>query len=298
MKSRYTILIAILLSFSIALFAGCEGATGTGGAGGNGGYDQTAVDSALAKAGSNKPELQKALDSVSDAHKRGMAFLICNMKDADLTSVSSALLIEHVEYGYKAKDEMSWGGGVSELYFFHYVLPYRAHPPEPAQKWRKIFYDEIAPRVQGMTIEEAAVEANQWASSKAVYDKARCPNPRDPGVLNTIRNGYGYCGELTELYVAAARSICIPARHTMVEKWADKADNHAWGEIHLSDGWHFIEACLKDTTLDTAWWTKHAAVTSPIYGETFGKRENVEALGTVLKVWADFCFIDVTSNYR
>jgi transglutaminase-like putative cysteine protease len=296
MKSRYTILIALLLSFSIALLAGCEGTVDSGD--GKTGYDQTAVDSALARAGSNKAELQKALDSVSDVQKRGMAFLLCNMKDGDLTSVSSDVLIEHVEYAYKAKDEMPWGKHVSEVNFFHYVLPYRSFPPEPVQKWRKILYEQIAPRVEGMSIEEAAVEANQWASSKAVYDKNRCPSPRDPGVLNTIRNGYGYCGELSELYVAAARAICIPSRLTRVDRWAGRSDNHAWGEIFLSDGWHFIEACKKDTTLDTGWWTDLAGKTSPIYGETFGKRENVELFGTVLKVRADFCSIEVTQNYR
>ncbi|TET35308.1 MAG: transglutaminase domain-containing protein [Planctomycetota bacterium] len=310
MKPGYSILTVLIAALSIALFAGCGGGSGGSGGGGSGStgvgtnpgvginYDQEAVDLALGRAGSNAPELQTALDSVPDGHKGAMAFLICNMKDKDLTTVPSDLLIEHVEYAYRAKEEMPWGGNVSERDFCHYVLPYRAHPPEPAQKWRKLFYDEIAPRVQGMTIEQAAVEANNWAASKAQYDKDRPPNPRDPGVLVTIKNGYGFCGELTQLYVAAARSICIPTRATGVKKWGDRDGNHVWGEVLASGRWRFVESCIENCELDKAWWTKHAAVTSPIRAQVFGKREVVEMFANVLSVWEDFCYIDVTANYR
>jgi len=51
------------------------------------------VEEALTRAGRNRPELEKALNGVPAGQRKGMAFLVANMPERDLTSLKADFLI-------------------------------------------------------------------------------------------------------------------------------------------------------------------------------------------------------------
>jgi len=61
--------------------------------------------------------------------------------------------------------------------------------------------------------------------------------PSPPSALDVLHAGYGDCGGMSSLYVAALRAIGIPAR--IVTGWLTGSDQwHCWSELYLpSTGW-------------------------------------------------------------
>ena len=51
---------------------------------------------ALAKAGGNHAQIEAALKAVPTAQKEGMEFLVANMPDSDLQSLTSKFLLQYV----------------------------------------------------------------------------------------------------------------------------------------------------------------------------------------------------------
>lgn len=63
------------------------------------------VEQALKRAKENRTELEKALAKVPKELRKGMAFLVGNMPDSDLTSLTADFLLSNVELAYKARKE-------------------------------------------------------------------------------------------------------------------------------------------------------------------------------------------------
>lgn len=55
--------------------------------------------------------------------------------------------------------------------------------------------------------------------------------------------------------VTALRSAGIPARQVYSPRWAHCDDNHAWVEVYVNGGWHFLGACEPEEVLDKGWFT-------------------------------------------
>ena len=60
---------------------------------------------ALKRAGSNRPQIQTALDKASSDQKLGMEFLVAHMPDDDLQNLSADYLLKNLELAYRAWDE-------------------------------------------------------------------------------------------------------------------------------------------------------------------------------------------------
>src|SRR5687768_143555 len=72
------------------------------------------IQAALARAGKNRAEIEKALaDSPAD-QKAGMEFLVANMPDADLTSLKADFLLENLKLAYAARAEMPWAKAIPD----------------------------------------------------------------------------------------------------------------------------------------------------------------------------------------
>src|SRR4051794_8400138 len=67
------------------------------------------VEQALAKAGDNRAELEKALTGVPKEQRKGMAFLVANMPEGDLKSLKADFLLSNTELAYKARNTVPWG---------------------------------------------------------------------------------------------------------------------------------------------------------------------------------------------
>ena len=217
------------------------------------------VEQAIAKAKGNRPELEKALVGVPKERRKGMAFLIANMPDADLKSLKADFLLTNTDLAYKARSEVPWGASIPEDLFLNDVLPY-ANVDERRDAWRKEFHDLCLPIVKGCkTPAEAAQKLNRelFGKLKVVYSTQRKAPNQSP--KESIEQGKASCTGLSIVLADACRAVCIPARLAGTPLWANKRGNHTWVEVWDGD-WHFTGACEPDPTgLDRGWFVGDAA---------------------------------------
>ena len=228
------------------------------------------VRKVIEASGENAAELRRFLLHYQNDKKRleAASFLIANMPLCDAASMSAEALSEHIDYAFKARSEMPWGENIPWSTFLHFVVTHRASG-EPAQRYRKLFYDEIAPLVRNCrTMAEAALKVNEWCFLKAVYKPSSW---RDQGPLSTVKRGWGRCEEEMILYISAARSVCIPARQCYTPRWQFSNSNHAWVEVWADGNWSYLGACEPKVVLNSAWFSAPAKlavfVISTVYGE-------------------------------
>ena len=214
---------------------------------------------ALKKAGDNRPELVQALTAVPKDQRPGMAFLVANMPDRDLTSLTADFLLTNTDLAYKARNEVPWGKDIPEEIFLNDVLPY-ANVDEKRDAWRKEFYDLCLPIAkQCKTPGEAAHKLNGFVFNElnvkySTQRKAPNQSPKE-----SIEQGKASCTGLSIILVNACRSVCIPARLVGTPLWANKRGNHTWVEV-WDKGWHFTGACEPDPAgLDRGWFVGDAA---------------------------------------
>ncbi|MBN9120619.1 MAG: polyhydroxyalkanoate depolymerase [Planctomycetes bacterium] len=217
------------------------------------------VEEALKGAKDNRKELEKALVDVPKDQRKGMAFLVENMPDADLASLKAEFLLTNCDLAYKARRELPWGKDVPEELFLNDVLPY-ANVDEKRDAWRKEFYEMCLPMVKDCkTPTEAVQKLNKelFAKLKLGYSTQRRAPNQSP--KESIEQGKASCTGLSIVLSDAARSVCIPARLVGTPLWVDKRGNHTWVEI-WDKGWHFTGACEPDPNgLDRGWFVGAAS---------------------------------------
>jgi len=217
------------------------------------------VEQGLARAGTNRPELEKALAAVPPEQRKGMAFLIAHMPEKDAKTLSAEFLLTNTALAYKARDEVPWGKDIPEAVFLNDVLPY-ANVDEKRDAWRKEFYDLCLPLVKDCkTASEAAIKLNAELFKKlnvrySTERKAPNQSPKE-----SIDQGKASCTGLSIVLADACRSVCVPARLVGTPLWANKRGNHTWVEVWDKD-WHFTGACEQDPKgLDRGWFVGDAA---------------------------------------
>lgn len=217
------------------------------------------VETALKAAKGNRSELEKALHAVPKEQRTGMAFLVANMPDADLTALKAEFLLTNVELAYKARKETPWGKDVPEELFLNDVLPY-ANVDEKRDEWRKGFYELCMPMVKDCKTPTDAVQvlnAELFKKLNLGYSTQRKAPNQSP--KESIEQGKASCTGLSIVLSDACRAVGIPARLVGTPLWADKRGNHTWVEI-WDRGWHFTGACEPDPTgLDRGWFVGAAA---------------------------------------
>ncbi len=78
---------------------------------------------------------------------------------------------------------------------------------------------------------------SQWCVARLVFQPT---SGRDQSPLDiTTRSILGRCEEMQILFVAAARTVGLPARPASTPWWAHQDNNHAWAEVWLEGAWHY-----------------------------------------------------------
>ena len=149
----------------------------------------------------------QAMD-ISQQEKEAMEFLYAYMPLGDIVNMEPSYYLDHYRMTRRALKEMPWGKNVPEREMRHFVLPVRVNN-ENLDSARYVFYEELAPRIKGMSMKDAVLEVNHWCHEKAVYMPS---DRRTSSPLATVKTAYGRCGEESTLLVAALRSVGIPAR--------------------------------------------------------------------------------------
>jgi transglutaminase-like putative cysteine protease len=237
-----------------------------------------AVTQALAHAGKNKTELVAALNQTPAAQREGMQFLITNMPQTDLQTLSAKFLLENVALAYHAWNVSPWKAQIPKQVFLNDVLPY-ASLNEARDGSRKRLVGLSAPLVVGAkTPGDAAQMINQklFPLVKVKYSTER--NRPDQAPTETMASGKATCSGLSILLVDACRAVGVPARVVGTPLWANNRGNHTWVEVWDGAKWRFTGAAEPDEKgLDHGWFVGDAAqatATSPehaIYASSFQK---------------------------
>lgn len=192
---------------------------------------------------------------VADEKSEALEFLYTNSALPDITDHHEAYFVDNVNVTMQAREEMPWGKTVPEEIFRHFVLPIRVNN-ESLDDSRRVFYNELRPRVKDLSMEDAILEVNHWCHEKATYQPSdgRTHNP-----LATVYTAIGRCGEESTFLVAALRAVGIPARQIYTPRWAHTDDNHAWVEAWASGKWYFLGACEPEAVLNLGWFNAPAS---------------------------------------
>jgi hypothetical protein len=236
-----------------------------------------AVQDALGRAGTNRAELQKALADVPHAQLEGMEFLIANMPDQDLRTLSAKYLLENVALAYEAYDGAPWKDRISKALFLNDILPYCCLN-EARDDSRKFLRAKAAPLVADCrTPAEAAQRLNEklFPLLNARYSTERKRPDQSP--LETVESGKATCSGLSILLADACRAVGVPARVAGTPLWANLTGNHTWVEV-WDEEWHFTGAAEPDPKgLDRGWFTGNASQARKdvpehaIYASSFAK---------------------------
>jgi transglutaminase-like putative cysteine protease len=217
-------------------------------------------------------------------------FLYSYLPLPDSVDQSTQFMEENVDYALRARSEMAWGKKVPLREFMHFVLPMRVNN-EWLDGCRPVFYEELRPRLQGLSMQEAILEVNHWCHEKATYQPS---DGRTHSPLMTVYTHLGRCGEESTFTVAALRAVGIPARQVYTPRWAHTDDNHAWVEAWADGRWHFLGACEPEPVLDLGWFNSAAARGMLMNTRVMGRYDGPEE---VLLATDQYVDINVTSNY-
>ncbi len=217
------------------------------------------VDPALKRAGENRLQLRRALDRCPIQNREGLEFLISNMPDRDLRSLTSEFLLEEVHLAYLAWENSPWKNDIPKEIFLNNVLPY-ANINERRDSWRKDFNERFLPLVEGAaTPAVAAARLNQklFPLVNVRYSTQRPKADQSP--YESIKSSTASCTGLSVLLIDACRALGIPARFVGTPLWSDNSGNHSWVEV-WDHGWHFTGAAEPSgDRLDQAWFIDRAS---------------------------------------
>lgn len=200
-------------------------------------------------------EVETFLQEKDETFGLCLRFLYGHLPANDVVSFTVAQIAGYVEASLKAYETINYVRGVPQDVFFSYVLYHRVNS-ECLDCSRGMLMEEILPLVQGKTMEQAALAVNYWCYSYATYTPT---DDRTLGPLAIMRRARGRCGEESVLAVAALRSVGIPARQCYCPRWSHCDDNHAWVEVWIDGGWHYLGACEPEPVLDKGWFTAAAS---------------------------------------
>lgn len=227
-------------------------------------FDERAINGLLPR--------ELAVDTLDREYREAMEFLYAYMPYSDLANYEPGFFLRQVDYAFRARKEFPWGKSVPEDIFRHFVLVCRVNN-ENLDSAREVFFNELKPRLKGLSMKEAALEVNHWCHEKVAY---RASDSRTSGPLATMRTALGRCGEESVFAVTALRAVGIPARQCYTPRWAHCDDNHAWVEVWVDGQWHYIGACEPEADLDVGWFTVPASRAMMVHTKVFGRYKGDE----------------------
>lgn len=214
----------------------------------------------ISRTGKNRPQIITAWNQTPPEQREGMRFLLENMPDSDLQSLSATYLQEQVALGYQALAGAPWKGRIPKAVFLNDILPY-AILNEERDASRKMLREKSLPLIADCrTPGEAAMRLNErlFPLFKVRYSTERKRPDQNP--TETIESGKATCSGLSILLVDACRAVGIPARVAGTPLWANMRGNHTWVEIWDGEKWRFTGAAEPDPNgLDRGWFTGDAA---------------------------------------
>jgi hypothetical protein len=215
----------------------------------------------------NAGQLVKAiLDAKPGAERECIGFLLANMPERDLKSLTGAFLLENVRLALDARDGYPWkkSDPVPNELFLNDVLPY-ANVNEARDPWRAEYRRLFAPLVaKCATVEEAVKLLNSevFKQRKVAYHATKRKKP-DQSPAESEASGYASCTGLSIMLADACRAVGIPARLAGAPLWnRPEGGNHTWVEVWTGGRWHHVGA-FDPSPFDKTWFDDVATKADP-----------------------------------
>ena len=243
------------------------------------------------RASLNNDELYSVFNQqLTNDERDALTFLYAYMPLGDIACYDGNFFLKNVQTSLQARAEMPWGKIIPDREFRHFVLPVRVNN-ENLDSSRWVFYNELKPRIQHLSLYDAVLEVNHWCHEYVTYTPS---DSRTSSPLASIKTAYARCGEESTFLVAALRSVGIPARQVYTPRWAHTDDNHAWVEAWVDGKWHFLGACEPEPVLNLGWFNAPASRGMLMHTKVFGKYDGPEE---VMQRTPLFTEINVIDNY-
>ena len=227
---------------------------------------------------------------LTNDERDALTFLYAYMPLGDIACYDGNFFLKNIQTSLQARAEMPWGKTIPDREFRHFVLPVRVNN-ENLDSSRWVFYNELKPRIQHLSLYDAVLEVNHWCHEYVTYTPS---DARTSSPLASIKTAYARCGEESTFLVAALRSVGIPARQVYTPRWAHTDDNHAWVEAWVDGKWYFLGACEPEPVLNLGWFNAPASRGMLMHTKVFGKYDGPEE---VMQRTPLFTEINVIDNY-
>lgn len=228
-------------------------------------YAQKAYDERLPRLGAVGKRTEAEMAACGAEEQVLMKFLYGTMPLRDAGEYDFSVFLGFVKHSLMVYRTIEWCRQIPEDIFLHHILYYRVNT-ENIEDCRRFFYDQLQPRIKGLSAGEAALEINYWCAENGTYEAS---DNRTISPMTLYRSGKGRCGEESTFAVTAFRSVGIPARQVYTPWWAHCDDNHAWVEVYVDGGWHFLGACEPEPILDRGWFTNASSRAMLVHTRTF-----------------------------
>ena len=217
------------------------------------------TETILEQAGANRSEIERAIDTVDDAHRADLFWMLEHMPADDLESLDADFLLENIRLARQAWQNAPWHDQVDLELYRDAILPY-ACVNETRERWRRELRETAGALIaDSTTISEAATMLNRKLFAKVGVKYSTGRKRPDQSPSESMETGLASCTGLTILLVDACRSVGIPARFTGTALWSDESGNHSWAEIWDGD-WNFTGAAEPTgDELNKAWFTGRAS---------------------------------------
>ena len=180
------------------------------------------LDSALADAGKNRPELEKAVSGAGELADQA-CWLMVHMPHLDRLEITAECLLNHIRFANELR------GTLPDTIFRDYLLSYRIWD-EPCEDWR-------APLRNAFSDCRNPGDIKKKVDRSVKTDTTRYFFGPFPSPLTILRKGSGSETERAVLLVAALRASGFPARlarcPSPLSVWVEYYDRGAWKPLYL-----------------------------------------------------------------
>lgn len=185
----------------------------------------------------------------------------------DYSTMTSELLVENVEWAFKARETLSWCRSLPEDVFFNYVLPYRS-TQEPLSSWREKMFEDLFPLISGIgnTLEAVKV-INALNGQRFRFDPLYYRHPEDREILVALASGAGRCEDMSNLSNYSLRALGIATTSDFTPWWPKGDNNHAWNSVYSDGRWYSFMGC--EPTPTGTWNTIKSSVFGKVYRNCF-----------------------------
>ena len=136
-------------------------------------------------------ELSQGMEGCSKKVKLALKYLYGHMPLSDVGNYDCSVMRDFAEHGIKLWENPTYGIQIPEEIFLNYVLYHRVNS-EGIEPCRTFFYEKLEKRINGLSMKEAALEANYWCAEEATY---KSTDGRTLSAMGVYRNVFGRCGE-------------------------------------------------------------------------------------------------------